>query len=624
MAGWISSKLKVAENLLQQIDQQAAESLGKVDKPRRSPSAADLTNSSSSSKHSQPPFVVESSRPPPKFPLSKKPTPSQLSPGPGPPDLAKVPNHPSLSSSLSLKPTPDSAVIDWTELLSSPIPTVPATSPRSATGVGVPRLSPHRVVKKQANAKNGKVPSGRVASPSSSPSSSSAFSSVKQDRGDDNEPQQGQSENLRLRRGECRVITDDGMHERFEDVNGSRDNVAKEKTDLRSHVPEKLPSDSDKDSDPDTSSSAGSDSEEENRRREERKKRREQVLAENVAKAAAEAIKEREDLVTRLEVEKASLEKILEERERQQAKEASELQMNVIETMEAVELEKQKHNSTRMEALVRLAELEARNAELAKLLAAEQWNLEVELNRVAELKQEIGFNELALEEHRRRMSNVKQQSSSPGKLQSLGKDRVEREIIEAEYSFTCDKIAKLKDKTRRLEESIEQTKMELLQPTQVEVELKKRLAQLTDHLIQKQSQVEALSSEKGTLVFRMETISKILDENGLSMEDGEFESVDIETGTWQQSHSASKAALHERIRSGRQQICLVIRQLDAIFAAGVIFLRRNPMAQLLSILYLLCLHLWVLYILWSPSQISDGTGQGAVFSLETINNSSNH
>lgn len=32
--------------------------------------------------------------------------------------------------------------------------------------------------------------------------------------------------------------------------------------------------------------------------------------------------------------------------------------MNMMETMEAVELEKQKHNSTRMEALARLAKLE--------------------------------------------------------------------------------------------------------------------------------------------------------------------------------------------------------------------------------------------------------------------------
>ncbi|KAL1314561.1 hypothetical protein AAHE18_16G197200 [Arachis hypogaea] len=47
--------------------------------------------------------------------------------------------------------------------------------------------------------------------------------------------------------------------------------------------------------------------------------------------------------------------------------------------MEAAELEKQKHNNTRMEVLARLAKLETANADLAKSLAAVQWNLEVEV-----------------------------------------------------------------------------------------------------------------------------------------------------------------------------------------------------------------------------------------------------
>lgn len=37
---------------------------------------------------------------------------------------------------------------------------------------------------------------------------------------------------------------------------------------------------------------------------------------------------------------------------------ASQLQSTMMETMEAVELEKQKHNNTRMEVLARLAKLE--------------------------------------------------------------------------------------------------------------------------------------------------------------------------------------------------------------------------------------------------------------------------
>ncbi|KAH0452093.1 hypothetical protein IEQ34_019392 [Dendrobium chrysotoxum] len=604
MAGWISSKLKVAENLLQQIDQQAADSLGKADKPRRSPSAADLA--SVTAKHNQPQPGAEYSTSATKFPLLKKST----------PDLAKVSVLQSPSSfSASAKPTPDPTVIDWTELLSSPSPNVPATAPRAADGSSVQRPSLLSVVKKPAISKNGKCSSRRAATPSSSSSSSPVFPSSKEHRDGENQLRQGELQKSLLSGGEPLLISEAGRLEIVTDWNRSKEEGAKVKADSQFiNVSTKRSSESGRDSDSDTESSSGSDSEEETRRAEERRKRREHILAEKAARAATDAIKEKEDIVARLEGEKESLEKILEERERQQAKEASELQTSMIETMEAVELEKQKHNSTRMEALARLAELEAQNAVLAKSLAAEQWNLEVALNRVAELKQQIGFKELTQEELKRRISTIKKQASSPSIMEPLRKDRVEREILDAEYSFTCDKIARLKDKARWLEESIGKTKREILQPTEVELELKKRLSQLTDHLIQKQTQVESLSSEKSTLVFRMEKLSRMLDENGLPLEDGEFESLDIETGRWQHSGYATKAALRERIRSGRQQLGLVIRQLDAIFSAGAIFVRRNTMAQLFSFFYLICLHLWVLYILMSHSHVSDGASQGSSFS----------
>lgn len=41
---------------------------------------------------------------------------------------------------------------------------------------------------------------------------------------------------------------------------------------------------------------------------------------------------------------------------------ASKLQMTMMETMEAADIEKQKHNSTRMEAFVRLAKLEVQQS----------------------------------------------------------------------------------------------------------------------------------------------------------------------------------------------------------------------------------------------------------------------
>lgn len=77
---------------------------------------------------------------------------------------------------------------------------------------------------------------------------------------------------------------------------------------------------SDGSSDSDMESGSTSDSESEHER-EERRKKRERILAEKAAAKAINAIKEKENMVAKLEGEKQSLEKIIEERAKQQAQE---------------------------------------------------------------------------------------------------------------------------------------------------------------------------------------------------------------------------------------------------------------------------------------------------------------
>lgn len=312
-------------------------------------------------------------------------------------------------------------------------------------------------------------------------------------------------------------------------------------------------------------------------------------------------------MVARLEGEKQSLEKIL-ERANQQAQEALELQNSMMETMEAVELEKQKHNSTRMEALGRLAKLEIANADLARSLAVAQWKLEVEMNQLAELRQQVEVKEATHEELRRKISVAhdtgKQLVASKGVEFECG-------ILEAEISFVIEKIGRLQEKAKTLESNIEMTRQELENPTEVEVELRRRLGQLTDHLIQKQAQVEALSSEKAMYVLRIEAVSRLLDENKSTLD-----AVDVELGTWEFNNSK----FQERIQSGREHLGSLVLQLDSIFCAGAIFLKRNSTARRWALVYLVCLHFWVLYILFSHSPVSEESRSGAVFSLESINN----
>ncbi|KAH9763522.1 Golgin candidate 2 [Citrus sinensis] len=641
MAHWISNKLKVAETFLQQIDQQAAESLGKGDKPRSEDPQIDGPSKSSGSVSL-------------KDQLKKRT--QEINDYRGKlqsdPNVKNVYNrNNSFTSSKETKHKSTLTDSDWTELLGTPdkglsLGNVRKDERRRQGGTLGNRN--RKINKNSSLIKSGwsKVNGGNKPSDGDESGSSGRSSSVelqndgKNINGQDVKPQDGRSkENDDVKKNSrLEMVSVPGKVDAFSDVKIGMNDVDgrlpsnirgnhKSNEGIRASVlnDSKRGSSSTSEDGSDSNSDSSSSESESEREREERRKLREKILAEKAAAKAGDAIKERENMVARLEGEKQSLEKILEERAKQQVKEASELQTSMMETMDAVELEKQRHNNTRMEALQLLAKLETANADLARALAAAQKKLEMETNQVAELRQQTELKEVAHEELSQRNSNTHQTGIYLKRVSYICQSPLaaskgvefEREILEAEYTFIADKIIQLEDKAKKLEGNIEMTRKEIEDPTEVEIELKRRLGQLTDHLIQKQAQVEALSSEKATLAFRIEAVSRLLDENkpvtGSSSRDLEF-------GAWDLSQSNLRPLFEEKIRSGKKHIGSLLKQLDSIFLAGVVFLRRNPIAKLWSLVYLVCLHLWVIYILLSHSQSSAEARSGAVFSLENINN----
>ncbi|RAL50099.1 hypothetical protein DM860_007773 [Cuscuta australis] len=681
MAQWISSKLKVAENILQQIDQQAAESLKKGEKPR--PEGLDVGISTTSSE-----------RKPLKDQLKKKSSEiKDLSQKLQDRNLDDISTEKSKNNattynkhqdvfppkSLSAKQGTNASTLtdtDWTKLLSvpnkSPSKGVARISNRvggvrglkkdglaqGSLGSSLPALDGKMSQKARDNVlKSSRKSDGQLGDKGidsglygrlsdgvnvMSGSSSSEFKSEgdSSDRGYRDGRDEGSDllhgnngEKNRAMNAQVDVVKDGdigwerGLSIGMDSVTTTGDSDPKmqlnddqrfkngskvsSRTSLK--IISSSPSDGESDSETDSASSSGSESEHE---REEMRKRRQQILAEKAAAKAVEAIRDREDMVAKLEGEKQSLEKILDVRAKEQAQEASDLQTKMMETMEAVELEKQKHNSTRMETLARLAKLETANAELAKSFATAQWNFEVEASRVTELRQQIELKEAAQEDLRRKIFQTK--GSGERLVASKGVE-FEMEILEEEYSFLADKLGALQEKARTLQTSIDSTKSELENPTEVEVELKRRLGQLTDHLIQKQAQVEALSSQKATLLFKIEALSKSLDENktmhSSNIHSSSSSTGDLELGEW----TKPKSSFEEKVHSGQRHFWSLVWQLDYVFSAGALFLRRHSKARTWSVVYLVFLHLWVVYILRSNPSVSE-EATGAAFSLENINN----
>ncbi|CAH8252705.1 unnamed protein product [Arabidopsis lyrata] len=663
MANWISSKLKAAETILQQLDQQAAESLRKDDKSETHDEVFETSPKSGSSPVSL------------KDQLRKKT--HEGSDSGGGSQRNSTEQKPSYVSSTKKLRKPDQSQertssplqslaqdktkltdSDWTELLSTPNQGSSTSKPRTPGGTSVNRglkkdgkrhgnLGKNPLVSDGKKSSSGNVVDSRgrpqkqtnkepsVSSPSdadmesrNAPRDIFVNSTHKESEKDvsGKPPPLDESRNSANETLPKETLPSvgkrDGRESRRSSVWGKQVREEVSQSNFSDGLKRKDSSLSNDESESDYESDSSTDSERE-RQREERRRRRERIFAERVATKAVAVIKERENMVARLEGEKLSLEKIVEERAKQQAQEAAELQTNMMETLEAADLEKQKHNNTRMEVLTRLAGLEAANAELTRSLAAGQKKLETQIDQVAVLRQQVEVKESTLEELTRNTSNIGGSGTTVKQLDTSRGDIFEHQMLEAEISLLTDKIGWLQDKATKLEADIEMMRKELEEPTEVEIELKRRLNQLTDHLIQKQSQVEALSSEKATISFRIEAVSRLIEENK-GMSATEASSQDLEAGDWELSGSKFKPAFQDKIRSGKKHLGWLVMQLNAIFISGTVFLRRNPIAKIWAVVYLVCLHLWVLYILLSHSDASSSgeLRSGAVISLENFSNSS--
>ncbi|MBA0806492.1 hypothetical protein Gohar_005943, partial [Gossypium harknessii] len=403
MANWISSKLKVAETLLQQIDQQAAESLKKNEKPLSDEIKIDTPTKTGG--------VVSL-----KDQLKKKPQENYDYQGKLFSDqnakvssnddsnsnkAVNVPNLDKevLSSKASLKPKTSLTDSDWTELLSTPshgTGSLGNTRGNVVSGIrglgkdarrkgklGSNSLSLERKKNEKSdvsasksvrrsdivsgNKLNGKPNEGEESSSSGRASNNSvdiqndgktseglklnhevtdsiSMVKLKDDMDEENGWQLDSGDLLSDAEGLSRSVSKNHLPPNMPEL-GNTDGVPDVKIgmpdaqdQLVTTVSEKSKStgssrslvsndvkrtsqptsDGSSDSDSDSDSSSGSESELE---REERRRRKQRILAERAAAKAIEAIKERENMVAKLEGEKQSLEKILEERAKQQAKE---------------------------------------------------------------------------------------------------------------------------------------------------------------------------------------------------------------------------------------------------------------------------------------------------------------
>ncbi|XP_067403159.1 golgin subfamily A member 5 isoform X2 [Emydura macquarii macquarii] len=142
-------------------------------------------------------------------------------------------------------------------------------------------------------------------------------------------------------------------------------------------------------------------------------------------------------------------------------------------------------------------------------------------------------------------------------------------------------------------------------------ELENRLHQLTETLIQKQTMLESLSTEKNSLVYQLERLEQQLKTiQGSSTNGPTINMAGIDSGEGARMRNvpvlfndadANVAGMYGRVRKAASSI-------DQFSIRLGIFLRRYPIARVFVIIYMALLHLWVMIVLltYTPEMHHDG------------------
>ncbi|RLW10032.1 hypothetical protein DV515_00002018 [Chloebia gouldiae] len=265
-------------------------------------------------------------------------------------------------------------------------------------------------------------------------------------------------------------------------------------------------------------------------------------------------------------------------------------------TASTVELEELRHErDTQREEIQKLmGQIQQMRTELQDMETQQVSEAESVREQLQDLQEQISAHKMAKQEAEAELERQKQ----------------ELHYTEEELYRTKNTLqSRIKDR----EEEIQKLRNQLTNKTlssSSQTELENRLHQLTETLIQKQTMLESLSTEKNSLVYQLERLEQQLkviqgtSANGPSInmagidgaEGARLRSVPVLFG----DAEGSVAGMYGRVRKAASSI-------DQFSIRLGIFLRRYPIARVFVIIYMALLHLWVMIVLltYSPEMHHD-------------------
>ncbi|XP_048133313.1 golgin candidate 1 isoform X1 [Rhodamnia argentea] len=288
------------------------------------------------------------------------------------------------------------------------------------------------------------------------------------------------------------------------------------------------------------------------------------------------------------------------------------------------------HNASKKAAREREVELEHRAVEASTALARIQRTIDERTARIAELEQqkallEVENSSLNQELHDMEARVRREQKKSPEETNKLiqvqmrGRKKLHllvkaREMRRTRFPLWRQaELQKMKVELAAMRRDAEHYSR------QEHTELEKRYRELTDLLYYKQTQLEAMASEKAAAEFQLE---KELTRTQEAQAEAERNRVSRRASSSWEEDSEMKALeplpLHHRHMVGASvQLQKAAKLLDSGAARATRFLWRYPTARLLLLFYLVFVHLFLMYLLhhlqeqadkFSASEVAESMG----------------
>ncbi|XP_071696751.1 golgin candidate 1 isoform X2 [Rutidosis leptorrhynchoides] len=310
----------------------------------------------------------------------------------------------------------------------------------------------------------------------------------------------------------------------------------------------------------------------------------------------------------------ANMEAIMRSRELNETRMMQALKEELASAERRAEEERAAHNATKMAAMEREVELEHRALDASTALAKIQRTVDDRTSKATELEQKVALLEVEcstltqeLQDMEARARRGQKKSPEDGnQVIQAWQEEVERarqgqRDAERKLSSVEAEVQKLRVEMAAMKRDAEHYSR------QEHMELEKRYRELTDLLYYKQTQLEAMTSEKAAAEFQLEKEIKRIQEAQVEVERSR---VSRRASTVWEEDTDMKALeplpFHHRHLVGASiQLQKAAKIIDSGAVRGMRFLWRYPFARLFLIFYMVFVHLFMMYLLHRLQEQAD-------------------